>query len=71
MEDYLVLTNKEKAEIVKSQLKNLQQQKYYLDLSILQEAALGNDDIVVTMTEDAENLIVKENILKEELSKLV
>lgn len=71
MEDYLVLTNKEKAEIVKSQLKNLQQQKYYLDLSILQEAALGNDDIVVTMTEDAENLIVKENVLKEELSKLV
>lgn len=70
MNDYLTLSNNEKKDVVKSQLKNLQNQRYNFELSILQEQALGRLDTVDLINNQIEELNVKENVLIQELNNL-
>lgn len=70
MNDYLTLSNDEKKDVVKSQLKNLQNQRYNFELSILQEQALGRLDTVDLINNQIEELNVKENVLIQELNNL-
>lgn len=70
MENYLVLKNEEKKEIIKSALKNIQFQKYNAELSILQETELGNQQQVESLNTDLQNLLIKESVLVNELDKL-
>lgn len=71
MEDYLFLTDEEKAEAVKSHLKNLQFQKYGVELSILQETALGNEDAVILLNSQLDEFGSREDVLKLELNKFI
>lgn len=70
MNDYLTLSNDEKKDIVKSQLKNLQHQKYNLELSILQEQALDRLDTVDLINSQIDELNIKQNVLVQELNNL-
>lgn len=70
MDDYLILSNDQKKDIVKSQLKNLQHQRYNFELSILQEQALGRLDTVDLINGQIDELNIKENVLIQELNNL-
>lgn len=70
MNDYLTLSNDEKKDIIKSQLKNLQHQRYNFEISILQEQALGRLDTVDLINSQIDELSIKENVLVQELNNL-
>lgn len=71
MENYLFLDNDEKAEAIKSHLKNLQLQKYGVELLILQETDLGNEDAVTLLNSQLLEFGSRENTLKSELNKFI
>lgn len=70
MENYLMLTNEEKSETIRSYLKNIQFQKYNTELSILQETELNNEQQIELLNNDLQNLLTKESVLIDELNKL-
>lgn len=71
MEDYLNLTDEDKKNMIKSQLKNIQQQKYNLYLSNIQETALGNNNYSENLEFQQDELEIRESVLLKELNKFM
>lgn len=72
MSEYLELTGEEKKQVVKSQLKNIQLNKYSLELNILQENSVPNPSEIVLESYANEMSLysLKESVLQDKLDEL-
>lgn len=70
---YNELSGEEKKQIVRSQIKNLQYNKYGTELNILQEQAFDepNELIISTLQEEIIRYNTKEQVLSDRLAELV
>lgn len=73
MEEFETLSDAEKASSVRSKIKNIQHQKYNVELDILAESAVSNpdNDRIAQWQIQLEDLGLREAALKEQLAELV
>jgi len=67
-----MLTDNEKAAIIKAHLRNIEANKYNIELSIKEENALENpnDDVLTSLNQRMSSFQAQVDSLEEELSKL-
>lgn len=72
MEEYISLTKKEKIQVVKSHIKNLQYSKYNLEISILTEQAVDvpSESNIIGFQMQLDDLLDKESALLAELERV-
>lgn len=72
MSEYLELTGEEKKQVVKSQLKNIQLNKYSLELNVLQENSVPNPSEILLESYASEMALysLKESVLQNKLDEL-
>lgn len=72
MSEYLELTGEEKKQVVKSQLKNIQLNKYSLELNILQENSVPSPSEILLESYANEMSLysLKESVLQSKLNEL-
>lgn len=72
MEEYSSLNKKEKIQVIKSHIKNLQYSKYNLEISILTEQAIDvpNESNIIGFQMQLDDLLDKETALNSELEKV-
>jgi hypothetical protein len=70
---YSELSGEEKKQIVRSQIKNIQYNRYIADLSILQEQGLSDPNSLIILSCEAElaKYDIKEGILTSKLQELL
>lgn len=73
MEDYEMLTNAEKATSIRSKIKNLQYQKYNLELDLIAENAVSepNQLTISEIQKQIDNFNARQAALQSELDTLV
>lgn len=67
-----LLTNEEKISVVNQHLKNLEYNKYNVELSLIEENAITkiNDDVISSLNEQLVNLNAKIDVLQQEIASL-
>lgn len=67
-----LLTNEEKISVVNQHLKNLEYNKYNVELSLMEENSTTqiNDDIILSLNEQLVSINAKINILQQEITAL-
>ena len=72
MEEYISLTKREKIQVIKSHIKNLQYSKYNLEISILTEQAVDvpSESNIIGFQMQLDDLLDKESALLAELERV-
>lgn len=73
MEEFEILTDEEKAVAVRSKIKNIQYNKYNIELDLLTENSINNPNAsqIIEWNRQLEDLNAKETVLQNELDEVL